>query len=608
MSFRTPFGPYPVTDLVITGEINRQSAEATLKGQRPYLFADALKVGSMQKIVIERTQIEQMLKDDDLSVQIKFPNCELQAKFMSLQSRNDFLMVVKEIKGFRDKQVQHAIPSVAETPTPVRLRPKNNGSISTDAQDKKSEEKLPQRKRQRTEYDYDDMSCLNSLPQSLSKGDGQSYAKRPSIKIAVTSTSNSAQVSPPKQYPPRSNPLNDGTDPRTKILQHSITSPQDAGSFAFRSTLAPKRKGISGWHTPALNYVEPVKSSSYQGYRSTYRFESSAPAPQREGLRNLGNTCYLNAVLQALSAVHEFGDDLRSSAEDDPAWADGALVRCTLQILREMRDASPVRGPISPSEIQKCIAKGAPMFGSQRQQDAHEFLLEFMNQLHDELLDSRKTWIDKGNDPAFLLDLATQASFDSIVSKNLRCKKCNFSRDFEEKFRDFSLDFLPSVKDGAPLYSLLESYFAAEDLEATCEKCGCSESHMEKSLRHPPRTLVLHLKRFLPNVQLQRYDKRHEALDIPEELDLKDLCKSFTSVAEVDDAIPEQALKPSTNYRLRSIIAHDGNSPHSGHYVCYSRGSDGTWKLYDDSVVQGVKPDIYKSLGRRCYIAIYVAR
>merc|ERR1719453_675039 len=102
------------------------------------------------------------------------------------------------------------------------------------------------------------------------------------------------------------------------------------------------------------------------------------------------------------------------------------------------------------------------MFGSARQQDAHEFLLELMNQLHDELLVTRKSWLDKGNDPEFLLDLATQANFDSVVSKNLKCKKCQSNRDFEEKFRDFSLDFPSSMKDDAPLFSLLESYFAPE--------------------------------------------------------------------------------------------------------------------------------------------------
>ena len=43
-------------------------------------------------------------------------------------------------------------------------------------------------------------------------------------------------------------------------------------------------------------------------------------------------------------------------------------------------------GPFFPIHIREQIARAAPMYGNNQQQDAHEFTIEFLSQLHDALL------------------------------------------------------------------------------------------------------------------------------------------------------------------------------------------------------------------------------
>lgn len=246
------------------------------------------------------------------------------------------------------------------------------------------------------------------------------------------------------------------------------------------------------------------------------------------------------------------------------------------------------------------------------------------------------------------------------------------------------------------LQTMLQSYFLREMLELKCENenCNAVAAHLSKRITQEPRVLVLHLKRFVPNVQKQIYEKQHQCVNFPLRLDLKACLKEAYSgsnsfrlparplAAEVsahgtvhwEVELPEgwkpfsaeeakkledtwkvwpdgeceieaRGQKYSVNfvrfeqlnqasqkirrvrrrtspesstgdistgpmYDLRSIVAHDGASPHSGHYVCYARSEKGVWRLYDDSRIQelpnGIDKELSISLGRKAYILFYV--
>ena len=184
---------------------------------------------------------------------------------------------------------------------------------------------------------------------------------------------------------------------------------------------------------------------------------------------------------------------------------------------------SPVstQGPFSPTQLRERIAKMASRFGGCTQQDAHEFFLEWIRQLHDEMLEASQQW--SREDPAQSgeragLALAIQQVFDSELRKRLVCETCGKHQDVYEKFRVFSLDFDKS-ECGLPS-SMLKSYFENEWVQAKCDYCGLGTSRIEKTLAGAPRALVLHLKRFVPNPWKGCYEKQHSRVSIEEELDI----------------------------------------------------------------------------------------
>ncbi|CAM9682636.1 unnamed protein product [Chrysoparadoxa australica] len=151
-------------------------------------------------------------------------------------------------------------------------------------------------------------------------------------------------------------------------------------------------------------------------------------APQLQGLPNLGNTCYINAVLQSLFGLETFAKDLMSNR-----WVQAALQAAKTQSLLETvdhrvsnnqgkensppilghtggklkakgKDASKVpalylamlrvllvsknmaHGIMSPAQLKRAMDAQSDKFAGNMQQDAHEFCSDLLNAVHDELL------------------------------------------------------------------------------------------------------------------------------------------------------------------------------------------------------------------------------
>jgi len=398
---------------------------------------------------------------------------------------------------------------------------------------------------------------------------------------------------------------------RRAIDSRTTTSPERS-SIMRQSSRMPQRAPA-----PPSSILQrrpsnpPQDSSIYGGYRPALAF----------GLRNLGNTCYLNAVTQAIGSLREFVEDLRGMPNQLPGAGEGALFKCTVEILKKMQETTNFALALSPAKLREQIAIAAPMFQGNGQQDAHEFFLEYMNQLHDELLTAHKAHCQafvaggQGEVPV----LATQSHFDAEVQRQLTCVQCGQARTVSERFRDFSLDFSGGTHV-EQLPAMLRRYFQPELLEATCEHCNAVEANLDTNLTEAPRVLALHLKRFVPNMEKQRYEKQHQAVDIPSLLDLGATlsgnaagaspprlpARPLAPLAIAPDS-PETKASVQLRYGLRAVVAHEGASPRAGHYVCYAKSASGEWRLYDDSRVtrlaDGEEP---QDLGRKAYMLFYV--
>jgi ubiquitin C-terminal hydrolase len=262
---------------------------------------------------------------------------------------------------------------------------------------------------------------------------------------------------------------------------------------------------------PALRLA---KSSMYRQDRIGFGIVTCPAAP---GLMNLGNTCYLNAVLQSVGALSEFVTDLQQCSPET------SLHRHSVEILGTMLAASnpganqdTPQSPLDPAMVRTIVASVLPSFDNFLQQDAHEFFLEYLNLLHDEMLDFAKTKADRDGTTLLDIQLPTHLHFDFELRLRNKCNKCGYTSLRTELFRDLSLDFALALPGSSKpsLEGLLNSYFADEKVELRCS-CGHQHATQRRQIRRPPRVLALHLKRFIPYFEQGVYGKRHDNIEIP---------------------------------------------------------------------------------------------
>uniref|UniRef100_A0ABM5F3T7 Ubiquitin carboxyl-terminal hydrolase n=1 Tax=Pogona vitticeps TaxID=103695 RepID=A0ABM5F3T7_9SAUR len=323
------------------------------------------------------------------------------------------------------------------------------------------------------------------------------------------------------------------------------------------------------------------------------------------GLRNLGNTCFMNAVLQCLSSTKPLRDYClhREFRQEQP----GAL-RTQQELTEAFADViATLWHPDSteaanPSRFKAVFQKYVPSFTGYSQQDAQEFLKFLMDRLHVEInRKGRKTpsILSDTKRPSVLEDSDSlsddeQANlmwkryleredskivdlFVGQLKSCLKCQACGYRSTTFEVFCDLSL---PIPKKGftggkVSLLDCFSLFTKEEELDSenapVCDKCRQRTRSTKKlTIQRFPRILVLHLNRF----STTRYSikKCSVFVDFPlQQLNLKE----FAS---------EKAGSPV--YNLYALCNHSG-SVHYGHYTAFCKDQSG-WRVYNDSRVSPI--------------------
>ncbi|XP_041347481.1 ubiquitin carboxyl-terminal hydrolase 19-like [Gigantopelta aegis] len=116
--------------------------------------------------------------------------------------------------------------------------------------------------------------------------------------------------------------------------------------------------------------------------------------PGFTGLDNLGNTCFMNSVLQALANTREFRDyflDCHFQSEinpDNPLGTGGNLAVAFAVMLKTLWSGR--KYSIAPGKLKDIVARKASQFTGFAQHDAQEFMAFVLDGLHEDLNRVRK--------------------------------------------------------------------------------------------------------------------------------------------------------------------------------------------------------------------------
>ncbi|KRZ66462.1 Ubiquitin carboxyl-terminal hydrolase 37 [Trichinella papuae] len=252
--------------------------------------------------------------------------------------------------------------------------------------------------------------------------------------------------------------------------------------------------------------------------RTSRRLANEEQSPY--GFSNLGNTCYMNAILQALLHQKPFAQELwRAYEKSRLLLQPDSLLSHLSNLLRGSSGDPSVNKKDVLLSVKNKIASTARQFHGDSEHDAQEFILQLINQLNDEVRALNKSYPENQiSNPVF-------RNFSFAICSYRKCTKCGHTTCSEEEFVDLPLD-LHSKLQSFSLQKLVEAFFADGTVNRHCDKCNCDEAFAQSRITRLPRILVINVKRHYFNGLSSEIRKAENVISIPLFITLRDFCVS----------------------------------------------------------------------------------
>lgn len=191
------------------------------------------------------------------------------------------------------------------------------------------------------------------------------------------------------------------------------------------------------------------------------------------------------------------------------------------------------------------------------QEDAEEFFLNLLDKI-DGSLESKDSPLPSH-------------CFQSNLLQNTTCLHVEFTKSKMLKYLDFAIENSATVEEG--IFKYFQKELLNGDSKIKAGDFGRQEAERTLFLQRPPRNMVLQLKRFGYDVEMDCMVKLHDRIEFPEELDLSIIDKNIENASLI--------------YDLYGVVVHDGD-PTQGHYTFFGRQLDkhGEWFYLNDQSVE----------------------
>jgi ubiquitin C-terminal hydrolase len=301
----------------------------------------------------------------------------------------------------------------------------------------------------------------------------------------------------------------------------------------------------------------PEVHQSFENQRSSnHSQKNSGPS----GLPNLGNTCFANAALQCILNT----EALKSHLSQSNSFS---------KFTSELKSIFASQGKLDPSGLLKLVWKKSQVFRPYEQNDAHEFIVFLLDQLHEEMkvpaqgfqnqqdLDitkAEKSWIKYMEQNSSLVS----REFQGLLKNSLVCLNC---KKIKERFEPFMYLSLSIPVNGESSIEKCLKDFQDEDLldgnnRWFCKNCGSLEETTKKTeFARVPNHLIVHFKRF------------------------KDAMRKNCNFIGYGERVSLMVDGVVVGFELYAKIKHVG-SMGGGHYVAVAKQGN-SWFCFNDSSV-----------------------
>ncbi|CBY42379.1 unnamed protein product, partial [Oikopleura dioica] len=201
------------------------------------------------------------------------------------------------------------------------------------------------------------------------------------------------------------------------------------------------------------------------------------------GLTNLGNTCYMNAIIQALFALPVFISSLRIFTHQLRDSQREILKDSLLEYTQKLFEADDpeVRETLTTKFREIFISKHQ-QFDNNDMQDAHEFLITLMESLRAEI-------------QIYNYNCPITENFEIELLNERTCPICNTKSYTTDKELTLSMT-VPENRQS--VQHCITNHFFSSEVEKHCDKCEMNTTHKIKTrISKNPKVMIIHFQRLL---------------------------------------------------------------------------------------------------------------
>lgn len=307
----------------------------------------------------------------------------------------------------------------------------------------------------------------------------------------------------------------------------------------------------------------------------------------KKKISNIYNICYMNSSIQCLFHCRDFINKILEYKKEK--FEVGKLTESTVNLIKDMLNPQNKNKDLTVTEIKEAMGESIELYKENKQEDANEFISNYLNLLHEEISDKDKInikknieinneddrecfnnffykfYIKKGS--SFILDL-----FYGILRTKKYCNICK--NTFSKNFSSFNILELPIYslskdnKDTLNFEEILINYSSQKKiLNAKCQYCDNGKVYSSLTeIYELPKYLIIYFGRYNDDNFIENN------IDYPKEMDFKNFI------------IKEKRTNLyNYNYKLRSIIFYTTIGK-KGHY-CASCLNNNNWIYFDDHYI-----------------------